>query len=159
MNILDILISPAMAQGAPSIGGFDMMSILPLVLIFVVFYFFLIRPQQKKAQQQKDMLSSLRRGDRIVTNGGIIGIITKVVNDQELQVEIAEDVRVRVARSMVTDLLSKTEPANDMPEKSELKSEKKSVSKPNMNAKMKSIAKTAVKRSPAKPDRKGKKGA
>jgi preprotein translocase subunit YajC len=159
MNIFEILISPAMAQGVPSIGGFDIMSILPLALIFVVFYFFLIRPQQKKAQLQKNMLSSLRRGDRIVTNGGLIGVVTKVVNDQELQVEIAEDVKVRVARAMVADLLSKTEPANDMPEKSELASEKKSASKPAMKSKTKSIAKAAVRRSPSKPARKGKKGA
>jgi len=108
--------SPLNAQATGSIAGFDFMSILPLVLIFVVFYFFLIRPQQKKAQQQKEMLSSLRRGDRIVTNGGIIGIITKVINDQELQVEIAEDVRVRVARAMVADLLSKTEPTPEIRE-------------------------------------------
>ncbi|OJW46901.1 MAG: preprotein translocase subunit YajC [Alphaproteobacteria bacterium 41-28] len=106
------MIADAHAQAAgSSIGGFDFMSLLPLILIFGVFYLFLIRPQQKKAQQQRDLLSSLRRGDRILTNGGIIGIITKVINDQELQLEIAEGVRVRVARSMVADLLSKTEPA------------------------------------------------
>jgi preprotein translocase subunit YajC len=108
------MFNPAYAQNAGSIAGFDFMSMLPLVLIFVVFYFFLIRPQQKKAQQQKDMLSSLRRGDRIITSGGLIGIITKVVNDQELQVEIAENIRVRVARSMVADLLSKTEPTPEV---------------------------------------------
>lgn len=159
MNILDILISPAMAQGAPSLGGFDIMSVLPLALIFVVFYFFLIRPQQKKAQQQKNMLSSLRRGDRVVTNGGLIGVVTKVVSDQELQVEIADDVRVRVVRAMVAEVLSKTEPANDMSEKTESLPEKKSASQPAMKAKTKSIAKAAVKRSPAKPAKRGKKGA
>lgn len=111
-----MFIDAANAQSFGSIAGFDFMSILPLVLIFVVFYFFLIRPQQKKAQQQRDMLLSLRRGDRIVTNGGLIGIITKVVSDQELQVEIADNVRVRVARSMISDLLSKTEPAPEVPD-------------------------------------------
>src|SRR3990167_10858043 len=117
MNFMNFIISPANAQAAAGgFGGFDFMSILPLLLIFAVFYFFLIRPQQKKAQEQKNLLSALRRGDRIVTNGGLIGVIHKVVNDQELQVEIAEGVRVRVARSMVTSLLSKTEPIADLPE-------------------------------------------
>lgn len=115
-----MVIDPANAQSFGSIAGFDFMSMLPLALIFVVFYFFLIRPQQKKAQQQRDLLMSLRRGDRVVTSGGLIGIITKVVSDQELQVEIAENVRVRVVRSMVSDVLSKTEPAPEvatLPEK------------------------------------------
>lgn len=115
---MNLLISPAYAQAASGVGGFDFMSLLPLVLIFVVFYFFLIRPQQKKAQEQRDILASLRRGDRIVTNGGLIGIITKVVNDQELQVEIAENVRVRVARPMVASLLSKGEPVSEISETS-----------------------------------------
>lgn len=108
---MDILITPAYANPA-SFGGFDIMSILPLVLIFAVFYFFLIRPQQKKSQQQKELLSALRRGDRIMTSGGLIGVIHKVVNDQELQVEIAQNVYVRVARAMVATVLSKTEPAS-----------------------------------------------
>lgn len=117
---MQFIISPANAQAAPSfLGGFDVMSILPLILIFAVFYFFLIRPQQKKAQQQKDLLSALRRGDRIITNGGLIGVIHKVVNDQELLVEIAEGVRVRVARSMVASLLSKTEPVSEDDSRSE----------------------------------------
>lgn len=108
---MNALITPAYANAA-SFGGFDLMSILPLVLIFAVFYFFLIRPQQKKAQQQKDLLSTLRRGDRIMTNGGLIGVIHKVVSDQELQVEIAQNVYVRIARPMVATVLSKTEPAS-----------------------------------------------
>jgi preprotein translocase subunit YajC len=124
-----MIISPAQAQTAMGIGGFDFMSLLPLVLIFVVFYFFLIRPQQKKSQQQKSLLASLRRGDRILTNGGLIGIITKVINDQELQVEIAEGVRVRVARALVADLLSKTEPAAEIPEAKEVPAAKKPVAR------------------------------
>jgi preprotein translocase subunit YajC len=109
---MNFLITPAYANPA-GFGGFDFMSILPLVLIFAVFYFFLIRPQQKKAQQQKDLLSALRRGDRIMTNGGLIGVIHKVVSDQELQVEIADGVRVRIARPMVATVLSNTEPASE----------------------------------------------
>jgi preprotein translocase subunit YajC len=117
------LIEPANAQAAQgSTGGFDPLSLLPLLLIVVVFYFFLIRPQQKKVQQQKAMLGALRRGDRVITSGGIIGIITKIINDQEVQVEIAEDVKVRVARSMIADVVSNTEP---LPETQDDKQDKK----------------------------------
>lgn len=112
-TLFDLLISPANAQSAPGPLGFDIMSILPLILIFAVFYFFLIRPQQKKAQQQKVLLSSLKRGDRVLTNGGLIGTITKVINEQELEVEIATDVKVRIARPMVADLLLSTEPIRE----------------------------------------------
>lgn len=112
-TIFDLLISPANAQSAPGPLGFDIMSVLPLILIFAVFYFFLIRPQQKKAQQQKVLLSSLKRGDRVLTNGGLIGTITKVINEQELEVEIATDVKVRIARPMVADLLLSTEPIRE----------------------------------------------
>lgn len=125
---MDFIISPANAQ-TTSLGGFDFMSILPLVLIFGVFYFFLIRPQQKKVQEQKDLLSALRRGDRIVTNGGLIGTIHKVVNDQELQVEIAEGVRVRIARAMVSSILSKTEPVAEGAEESSSTEDRKSAVK------------------------------
>ncbi len=108
-----MLISPAYAQaaaGAP--GGFDLMSLAPLVLIFVVFYFLLIRPQQKKMKQHREMLGALRRGDKIVTNGGIVGTISKVLSPEELQVEIAEGVRVKVMRGMISSVLSRTEPAD-----------------------------------------------
>lgn len=104
-----MIISDAHAQAAPGPLGFDFMSLLPLLLIFAVFYFFLIRPQQKKAQQQRALLSTLKRGDRVLTNGGLIGTITKVINEQELEVEIASDVKVRIARPMVADLLLSTE--------------------------------------------------
>jgi len=84
---------------------------IPFVFIFAVFYFLLIRPQQKKAKEHKAMLEALRRGDRIVTGGGVIGTIVKVVGDSELQVEIAENTRVRVLRATVSEVLAKTEPA------------------------------------------------
>lgn len=106
-----MFISPAWAQGAGG-GGLDGLGgLLPLVLIFVVFYFLLIRPQQKKAKQHREVLANLRRGDRIVTNGGLIGTITRVPNDGELIVEIADGVKVRVMRGMVAESLSKTDPA------------------------------------------------
>ena len=88
-----------------------MEQLLPLVLIFVVFYFLLIRPQQKKAKVHREMLGNVRRGDRIVTNGGLIGTITRVPNETELIIEVAEGVKVRVLRGMIAESLSKTEPA------------------------------------------------
>lgn len=93
-------------------SGFDIMAFLPLVLIFGVFYFLLIRPQQKKLKAHQDMLGGIRRGDKVITNGGIIGTVVKLTNERELQVEIADNVKVRVLRSMVSDILAKTEPAN-----------------------------------------------
>ncbi len=108
-----MFISPAYAQASGGgFGGFGgMESLLPLVLIFVVFYFLLIRPQQKKAKAHRELLGALRRGDRIVTGGGLIGQITRVVNDSELIVEIADNIKVRVMRAMVSDVIAKTEPA------------------------------------------------
>jgi len=102
-----MLISPAYAQGIGGSGALE--SLLPLVLIFVVFYFLLIRPQQKKQKQHREMLEALRRGDRVVTAGGIIGQITKVNSETELTLEISEGVRVKVARAMISDVLAKTE--------------------------------------------------
>jgi preprotein translocase subunit YajC len=107
-----MIVSTAYAQaagGSPA-GGFELMSFLPLILIFVVFYFLLIRPQQKKLKEHKTMLDALRRGDRVVTGGGLIGTVTKVA-DEEVSVEIAEGVRVRVVRGTIANVLAKTEPA------------------------------------------------
>jgi len=106
-----MFVSPAYAQVA---GGGDsgLFSLLPLVLIFVVFYFLLIRPQQKKMKAHRTLVEGVRRGDRVVTAGGMIGTVSKVVSDTELQVEIADGVRVRVVRSTIQDVLSKTEPAD-----------------------------------------------
>ena len=109
-----MFVSPAYAQAAGGIAGSlgALEQFLPLVLIFVVFYFLLIRPQQKKMKQHKEMLGQLRRGDRVVTAGGIIGTVNKLVNDTEVSVEIAEGVRVRVLRGTITEVLSKTEPVS-----------------------------------------------
>ena len=85
--------------------------LMPIILIFVVFYFLLIRPQQKKMRDHREMLGAIRRGDKIVTGGGIIGEVTKVGEDDELSVEIAQDVRVKVRRSTVATVLSKPQPA------------------------------------------------
>ena len=104
-----MFISPAYAQGAG--GGDAIASFLPLILIVAVFYFLLIRPQQKRMKEHKAKIAAMRRGDKIITGGGIIGTITKIIDDNEAQVEIADGVRVRVAKSTVSDVLTKTEPA------------------------------------------------
>jgi preprotein translocase subunit YajC len=106
-----MFVSPAYAQaaGASSVMG-SIEQFLPLVLIFVVFYFLLIRPQQKRMKTHKEMLGQLRRGDRVVTAGGIIGTVNKLVGDTEVVVEISEGVRVRVVRGTITEVISKTEP-------------------------------------------------
>ena len=88
-----------------------MLQLLPIVLIFVVFYFSADPPAAEEDEEHREMLAALRRGDRIVTGGGIIGTITKVVDDDEVQVEIAEGVRVRVQRPTISGVLAKTEPA------------------------------------------------
>jgi preprotein translocase subunit YajC len=109
---MPMLISPAYAQGT---GLFDnqsaLIQFLPLVLIFVVFYFLLIRPQQKKQQDHRKTLDSLRRGDRIVTGGGIVGTVSKVVGPEEVEVDIAQGVRVKVLRSTISSVLAKPDPA------------------------------------------------
>ncbi len=107
-----MLISPAYAQGLFG-GGGDLFSfMMPLVLIFVVFWFLLIRPQQQKMKKHQAMLAALKRGDRVITGGGIIGTITKVsADDTELTVEIADQVKVKVLRATVTESLTKPEPA------------------------------------------------
>ena len=106
-------ISQAFAQAAGGGGGSMLDGIqgfIPLILIFVVFYFLLIRPQQKKMKLHREMVANVRRGDRVVTGGGIIGQITKVVSDNEVMMEIADGVRVRIVKQTITDVLAKGEP-------------------------------------------------
>ena len=103
-----MLISPAFAQsGGFAEGGLGLM---PIILVMVIFYFLLIRPQQKRAKQHKQMLSALKRGDKIITNGGLTGTIIKAIDDSEtIEVEIAKDVKVNVVRTMIADVRGKTE--------------------------------------------------
>ena len=107
-----MFISPAYAQSAAG-GNEFLISILPFVAIFAIMYFLLIRPQQKRQKEHRALITNLRRGDIVVTGGGIIGKIAKVVDDNEILVEMAEGVKVRVARSMISEVRSKSEPAND----------------------------------------------
>ncbi|HQS84078.1 MAG: preprotein translocase subunit YajC [Alphaproteobacteria bacterium 16-39-46] len=110
--------------------GFNYMSLIPFLLIFVVMYFLLIRPQQKRVRQQQEMLKSIVRGDKVLTSGGIIATVLKVINDQELEVEISDGVKVRLMRTMVADVLnrsaltSKAEEASSSDKKTEAKTAK-----------------------------------
>lgn len=107
-----MFISPAYAQAAGE-GASAFTSLLPLILIFVVFYLLLIRPQQKKMKEHRNMVANVRRNDKVVTAGGMIGTVTKVVSDTELELQIAEGVKVRVIKATISDVLSKSEPASD----------------------------------------------
>ena len=108
-----MLVSPAFAQDAAAAGGTAavLMQVLPLVLIFAVFYFLLIRPQQKKQREHRELLGKLKRGDRVLTAGGIIGQVTRVKEGvDEIEVEIAPNVRVKVVRSMISEVRVKGGP-------------------------------------------------
>ncbi len=108
-----MFVTPAYAQAAGGNGGSGIEAFLPLILIFVVFYFLLIRPQQKKMKEHKATLAAIRRGDKVVTGGGIIGTVTKVIDDIEVTVEIADGVKVKVQRGLISTVLSKTEPVKE----------------------------------------------
>ena len=83
---------------------------IPLILIFVIFYFLLIRPQQKRIKEHKAMVEALSRGDNVVTSGGIVGKIIRVIDNEKAEIEIADNVNVQVIKSTITQVLSKTEP-------------------------------------------------
>ena len=114
-----MFISQAWAQGAGGGSGDFLVQLFPLVLIFVVFYFLLIRPQQSKMKQQREMLSGVKRGDRVVTGGGIIGLVIKVIGDNELQMELAEGVRVRIMKQTITDIMTRGESVRGAKEEDE----------------------------------------
>lgn len=106
-----MLISPAYAQTTGLLDQNALVQFLPIVLIFIVFYFLLIRPQQKKQKDHRAMLEALRRGDRIVTGGGIVATVNRVVSAEEVEVDIASGVRVRLVRSTIASVLAKPDPA------------------------------------------------
>ena len=107
-------ITPAYAQGASPFGDIGMIGqLLPFVLIFVIMYFLILRPQQRRAKQHQEMVKNVRRGDTVVTNGGLVGKVTKVVDDEQIEIEIADDVRIRQMRSMLADVRAKGEPVKD----------------------------------------------
>jgi preprotein translocase subunit YajC len=111
-----MLITPAYAQfgfGGPSGNGNMLVQFLPLILIVVIMYFLILRPQQRKVKAHQEMIKALRRGDTVVTNGGLVGKVTKVVDDDHIEVEVADGVRVRHLRAMVSDVRAKGEPVKD----------------------------------------------
>lgn len=106
-----MFVTPAYAQASGAGGAPEMlMSILPFILIFVIMYFLIIRPQRAQMKKRQEMLTAVRRGDTVVTGGGIVGKVVKVVDDNELEVEIADGVRIRVLRSTLMDVRVKGEP-------------------------------------------------
>lgn len=106
-----MLITPAYAQGAAG-GGDFFITILPFLLIFVIMYFMLIRPQQRRVKEHKEMVAALRRGDTVVTAGGLVGKVTKV-DEAEVEVQVAQGVKVKVVRSTISDVRNKTQPVAD----------------------------------------------
>ena len=104
-------VTPAYAQTAGAGAASAITSFVPLILIFGIMYFLLIRPQQKKLKDHKAMVEALRRGDQVLTQGGILGKVVKVNDDGILEVEIADGVKVKMPRSSITQVMSKTEPA------------------------------------------------
>jgi preprotein translocase subunit YajC len=110
--------TPAFAQAGGLFGGAGgeggmLMQLLPFALIFVIMYFLILRPQQKRVKSHQEMVKNVRRGDTVITNGGLVGRVVKVVDDNELEIEVADGVRVRQMRSMVTDVRSKGEPVKE----------------------------------------------
>jgi len=109
-----MFVTPAYAQTQPT-GGLagGLTTFLPFILIFVIMYFLIIRPQQRKAKAHREMVASVRRGDTVITAGGFVAKVSKVVDDAELEIELAKDTKVRVLRHTIQEVRSKSEPAND----------------------------------------------
>ena len=111
-----MFISPAFAQGGSMFGGGSdnmMFQLLPFILIFVIMYFLILRPQQKRQKQHADMVKNVRRGDTVVTSGGLVGKVTKVIDDEKVEVEVSSDVRVVQMRAMLADVRAKGEPVKE----------------------------------------------
>ncbi|MBS7546315.1 preprotein translocase subunit YajC [Ancylobacter oerskovii] len=108
-----MLITPAYAQAAGP-GGTDMlMSLLPFVLIFVIMYFLILRPQQKKVKAHQELVKGIRRGDTVVTSGGLVGKVARVVDDNEIELQVGEGVKIRQLRGMISEVRAKGEPAKE----------------------------------------------
>ena len=108
-----MLVTPAYAQASPLGGDSILIQLLPFVLIFVIMYFLILRPQQKRAKEHQELIKNLRRGDTVITSGGLMGKVTKVVDDEQIEVEIADGIRVRQVRSMISGVRAKGEPVKD----------------------------------------------
>jgi preprotein translocase subunit YajC len=100
--------------GTPGGGGGDILvQFLPFIFIFAIMYFLILRPQRQKQQRHREMVANLRRGDTVVTTGGLIGKVAKVVDEGELQLELAEGIKVRVVRAMIAEVRTKGEPVKE----------------------------------------------
>jgi preprotein translocase subunit YajC len=106
-------ITPAYAQGALGDSGNMLVQLLPFALIFVIMYFLILRPQQQRAKQHQSMVKNLRRGDTVITSGGLVGRVTKLVDDDQIEVEIADGVRIRQMRGMIAEVRAKGEPVKE----------------------------------------------
>lgn len=104
------MITPAFAQGLGGGSSDVLMSLVPFVLIFVIMWFLIIRPQQKRVKSHQEMIKNVRRGDTVVTSGGIVAKVSKVIDDGEIEAEIAEGVRVRLVKGMIQEVRAKGEP-------------------------------------------------
>lgn len=109
-----LFITPAFAQGAPAGGGMEMiLQFVPFILIFVIMWFLIIRPQQRRVKEHQAEIAAVKKGDEVITGGGIRGKVTKVSED-EAEVEIASGVKVRIVKSTITQVIGpKAKPAND----------------------------------------------
>ena len=107
-------ITPAYAQTAGAPGGVDLvMQLAPFGIILIIMYFLILRPQQQRAKEHAAMIANVRRGDTVVTNGGLIGKVTKATDDSEIEIEIAPNVKIRQSRSALAEVRAKGEPVKD----------------------------------------------
>ena len=105
------MITPAFAQGFPGLPASEtIVQFVPFILIFVIMWFLIIRPQQRRAREHADMIKAVRRGDTVVSTGGLVGRVTKVTEDPEIEVEIADGVRVKIVRTMISEVRARGEP-------------------------------------------------
>jgi preprotein translocase subunit YajC len=108
-----MFISPAFAQGATASSSDFIVQLVPILLMFVIFYVLLLRPQQQRAKAHRELVANIRRGDTVVTAGGIVGKVTKVRDDNEIEVEIADNTRVRVIKGTVSEVRARGEPVKE----------------------------------------------
>lgn len=109
-----MFVTPAYAQAGAAPSSMDFISsFVPIILLIAIFWFLIFRPQQKRMKAHQAMLNAVKRGDTVITSGGIVGKVTKVTENEDLEVEVAQGVKVKVVRSMIADVRTKSEPAND----------------------------------------------
>lgn len=108
-----MFITPAYAQAAAPGGPDFLVQLLPFVAIFVIMYFLILRPQQRKVKAHQEMVKGVRRGDTVITSGGLIGKVARVIDDNEIELQLADNVKIRQLRSMISEVRAKGEPAKD----------------------------------------------